>query len=84
MPMYLCQKKILKKKFSVSLEKDFIFRYHIYFSASFAFYFLVSYSIDALCIEIKYKRYKHFLQTKKLQKMLSFLFQWLQIITVST
>ena len=33
---------ILKKKFSVSLEKDFILRFHIYFSASFAFYFLVS------------------------------------------
>ena len=30
------------KKFSVSLEKDFIFRFHIYFSASFASYFLVS------------------------------------------
>ena len=29
------------KKLSVSLEKDSIFRFHIYFSASFAFYFLV-------------------------------------------
>ena len=29
--------------FSVSLEKGFIFRFHIYFSASFGFYFLVSY-----------------------------------------
>ena len=28
-----------EKKFSVSLEKDFIFRFHIYFSASFASYF---------------------------------------------
>ena len=32
----------LKKKFSVLLEKDFIFRFHICFSASFASYFLVS------------------------------------------
>ena len=35
-------KNFLKKKFSVSLEKYFIFHFHIYFSASFAFYFLVS------------------------------------------
>ena len=33
----------LKRKFSVSLKKDFIFQFHIYFSASFAFYFVVSY-----------------------------------------
>ena len=35
----------MKKKcliFSVSLKKDFIFRFHIYFSGSFAFYFLIS------------------------------------------
>ena len=32
----------VEKKFSVSSEKDFIFRFHIYFSASFASYFLVS------------------------------------------
>ena len=31
-----------RKKFSVSLKKDFIFRFHIYFSASFASFFLVS------------------------------------------
>ena len=31
-----------RKKFSVSLEKYFIFRFHIYFCASFASYFLVS------------------------------------------
>ena len=31
-----------RKKFNVLLEKDFIFRFHIYFSASFASYFLVS------------------------------------------
>ena len=28
-----------EKKFSVSLETNFIFRFHIYFSASFASYF---------------------------------------------
>ena len=33
----------LSEEKNVSLEKDFIFRFHIYFSASFAFYFLVSY-----------------------------------------
>ena len=34
-----------KRKFSVSLKKDFIiFQFHIYFSASFAFYFLGSYT----------------------------------------
>ena len=32
----------LKRKFSVLLKKDFIFQFHI--SASFAFYFLVSYT----------------------------------------
>ena len=35
-------KKVLKKKLSFSLEKDIIFRFHIYFSASFGFRFLVS------------------------------------------
>ena len=36
-----CRRKrtFWRKKFSVSLEKDFIFRFHIYFSASFASYF---------------------------------------------
>ena len=29
---------------SVSLKKDFIFQFHIYFSASFAFYILVSHT----------------------------------------
>ena len=38
------KQNFLKKKFSVSLEKDFIFRFHIYFFASFASYFLVSYT----------------------------------------
>ena len=34
-----------KRKFSVSLKKYFItFQFHICFSASFAFYFLVSYT----------------------------------------
>ena len=32
----------LKKKFSVSLEKVLQFCFHIYFSASFVFYFLVA------------------------------------------
>ena len=32
----------MEKKFSVSLEQDFVFRFHIYFSASLAFCFLVS------------------------------------------
>ena len=32
----------LKNNFTVSLEKDFIFCFHLYFSASFAFCFLVS------------------------------------------
>ena len=36
------KQNFLKKKISVSLEKDFIFRFHIYFPASFASYFLVS------------------------------------------
>ena len=36
------KQNFLKKKFSVSLEKDFIFGFHIYFSGSFASYFLVS------------------------------------------
>ena len=39
--MYQIQ-NFLKKNFNVSFEKDFIFQFHIYFSASFAFYFLVS------------------------------------------
>ena len=34
--------ELSEKKFSVSLEKDFIFGFPIYFSASLAFYFLVS------------------------------------------
>ena len=29
-----------EEKFSVSLEKDFIFRFHLYFCASFASYFI--------------------------------------------
>ena len=33
-----------RKRMNVSLEKDLIFRFHIKFSASFAFYFLVSYT----------------------------------------
>ena len=33
-----------EEKFSVSLNKDFIFQVHLYFSASFAFYFQVSYT----------------------------------------
>ena len=40
--MYEAQ-NLLKKKISVSLEEDFIFEFPIYFSASFAFYFLISY-----------------------------------------
>ena len=36
------KQNFLKKKTSVSLEKDFIFRFHIYFSASFTFYLLIS------------------------------------------
>ena len=35
---------ILRKKYSVSLEKDLIFQIDIYFSASFAFHFLGSYT----------------------------------------
>ena len=35
--------RFLKRKFSVSLKKDFIFQFHMYLSASFAFYFLVLY-----------------------------------------
>ena len=34
--------EFLKKKISASLKKGFIFRFHIYFSASLAFYFIVS------------------------------------------
>ena len=34
--------ELSQEKFSVSLQKDFIFSFHIYFSDSFAFYFLVS------------------------------------------
>ena len=34
--------QFLKKKFIVSLKKDFVFCFRIYFSTSFAFYFLVS------------------------------------------
>ena len=37
-----------RKKLCVSLEKDFIFCFHIYFSASFAFYFLISYTLSAI------------------------------------
>ena len=36
--------RFLKRKFSVSLKKDFIFQFNLYFSASFAFYFLFSYT----------------------------------------
>ena len=36
------KQNFLNKKFSVSLEKGFIFHFHIYFIASFAFYFLLS------------------------------------------
>ena len=36
------KQNFLKKKLSISLEKDFIFCFHTYFSASFAFYFFVS------------------------------------------
>ena len=39
--MQECQ-NVLKKKFSVSLENHFILCFHIYFSASSDFYFLVS------------------------------------------
>ena len=34
----------LRRKFSISLKKDFIFQFDIDFSASFPFYFLVSYT----------------------------------------
>ena len=45
----------LKRKFSVSLKKDLIFQFLIYFSASFAFYFLVSctYSQTRATVSIK-------------------------------
>ena len=33
-----------QRKFNVSLKIDFIFQFHTYFSARFAFYFLVSYT----------------------------------------
>ena len=42
---------IMKKKYSVSLVKGFIFQFHIYFSTSFAFYFLVSYIYTYICIK---------------------------------
>ena len=32
----------LKKTFTNSLKKNLIFQFHLYFSASFTFYFLVS------------------------------------------
>ena len=35
--------EFLKKTFNILLEKDFIFRFHIYFSGNFRFFFLVSY-----------------------------------------
>ena len=38
------KQNILRRKFSVSLEKDSMFCFHIYFSASFPFYFRVSYT----------------------------------------
>ena len=34
--------ELSEQKVSVSLEKDFLFHFHIYFFASFAFFFLVS------------------------------------------
>ena len=46
--------KFLKRKFSVSLKKDFIFQFHIYFSAIFAFYFLVSYTYSQFSVMISF------------------------------
>ena len=44
----------LKKKFSASLKKDFIFQFHLYISASSAFYFLVSYTYSRTSVVISF------------------------------
>ena len=44
----------LKTIFSVSLKKDFIFQFHLYFSASFGFYFLDSYTRSQTSVMISF------------------------------